>query len=55
MFCGASSGSLLRDQVKAVGIHHLDPGGNKVIHELFFVVILSIDLGVRSKNRVRSK
>jgi hypothetical protein len=31
-------------EIKAVEIHDLVPGGNKVMHELFLVVVLGVDL-----------
>ena len=32
-------------QVKAVQVHDLVPGGDKVMHELFRCIVLRIDLG----------
>jgi len=42
-------------QIEAIGIHDLGPYGNKVVHGLFFVVILGTDYGIRPKNRVRTE
>lgn len=43
-----SARSILLREIEAIQIHHLIPGGDKVVHELFLVVILGVDFGQRA-------
>src|SRR3569833_4261525 len=42
-------------KVVAVGVHHLGPGGNEVLHELLPGIRLGIDLGQRPQLRVAAE
>lgn len=42
-------------QVEAVGVQDLGTGGDEVVHEFLTAVVLRLDLGVRTQNRVRTE
>jgi hypothetical protein len=44
-----------RHEVEAIGVHDLVPGGDEVVHEPPFAVVLGVDRGVRAQNRVRAE
>lgn len=46
---------LLLCQIEAIRIHHFHPCSNKVIHKLLFVVVLCVNLGVRTQNGIGTK
>jgi poly-gamma-glutamate capsule biosynthesis protein CapA/YwtB (metallophosphatase superfamily) len=47
--------ALASGQIEAIRVHHLGPGRDEVLHELFPVVVLRIDLGVGAQDRVRAE
>lgn len=49
------SGCPASGEVVAVGGHHLGPGGDEVVDELLRAVVLGIDLGIGTQDRVRAE
>jgi hypothetical protein len=43
------------NEVEAIGVHDLGPGGDEVVDELLLIVVLRIDLGIGAQDRVRAE
>ena len=42
-------------EIEAVGVHHLGPGRDEVLHELLLAIVACIDFGERAQLGVRAE